>query len=63
MASFHAALVFGKYENPYREAAIFAEGDLTVDLGYSADTSLRGIRDVVTSGGGGPAYLSDGVWL
>lgn len=48
-------------KSPFRQAAEYVEGDLTLDLGSDRDTSIRDIRDAVS--GGGPAYLSDDVWI
>ena len=47
--------------NPFQQAAEYVEGDLTLELGGDRDTSIKEIREAVS--GGGPAYLSDDVWI
>ena len=49
--------------NPYRAAARLIEGDLTLDIDEDGGASLSDIRSAINGGGGGPAYLSDGVWI
>lgn len=49
--------------NPYRAAARLIEGDLSLDVHGDDGASLSDIRNAINGGAGGPAYLSDGVWI
>jgi hypothetical protein len=49
--------------NRYRAAARLLEGDLTLDIDEDGGASLSDIRSAINGGDGGPAYLSDGVWI
>lgn len=50
-------------DNPYRQAAQWAEELVSADYSDEPDTTQAEIRSTVNGGTGGPGYLSDDVWL